>query len=266
MLLSISNIAWPAEQDDEMYSFLRDSGFAGLEIAPTRIFPEKPYERLTDAKLFAERLNSEYGLRISSMQSIWYGRKENIFCSAGERVALIDYTKKAIDFANAINCGNLVFGCPKNRNVPDDATNADEIATEFFTQIAGCAAANGTSIALEPNPSFYGANFINTTIQAFEFVRRLKNSGLKVNVDLGTMIAYGESVSLIADNIDLVNHIHISEPKLVPIERRQLHKEILSLPFEKYFSIEMGNREDLEIVKRAVAYVSAMAKDRQNAL
>jgi sugar phosphate isomerase/epimerase len=266
MLLSISNIAWSAEHDDEMYSFLRDSGFAGLEIAPTRIFPEKPYERLTDAKLFAERLYSEYGLRVSSMQSIWYGRTENIFGSEGERAALVEYIKRAVGFAEVINCGNLVLGCPKNRNIPEGVTNAGEIAMEFFARIAGCAAANGASIALEPNPPFYGTNFINTTAQAFEFVGCLGNSGLRVNADLGTMIAYNEPFSLIAENIGLVNHIHISEPKLVPIERRQLHKEILSLPFEKYFSIEMGNRGDLGTVKGAVAYVSAMAREQKNGL
>jgi sugar phosphate isomerase/epimerase len=266
MLLSASNIAWPAERDDEMYSFLRNNGFTGIEIAPTRIFPERPYERLADAKLFAERLYSEYGLRISSMQSIWYGRMENIFHSPDERAALIEYTKKAIGFANATNCGNLVFGCPKNRNVPNGAAGADEIAAEFFTQIAGCAAAIGASIALEPNPPFYGTNFINTTAQAFGFVKYLGNSGLRVNADLGTMIAYDEPVSLLAENIGFISHIHISEPKLAPIEKRQLHKEILSLPFEKYCSIEMENCGDLEILKRAVAYVSVAAKERENGL
>jgi sugar phosphate isomerase/epimerase len=145
-------------------------------------------------------------------------------------------------------------------------TDAGEIAAEFFAQIAGYAAANGVSIALEPNPPFYGTNFVNTAAQAFEFVRRLKNSGLTVNADIGAMIANDEPVSLVAENIDFVSHIHISEPKLAPIERRRLHEEVLSLPFKKYFSIEMGNSGDLEIVKRAAAYVSAMAKERRNAL
>jgi sugar phosphate isomerase/epimerase len=264
MPLSISNIAWSAGQDGEMYSFLRDNGFAGLEIAPTRIFPEKPYERLTDAKLFAERLYAEYGLRISSMQSIWRGRTENIFRSGDERAALAEYTKRAVDFASAINCGNLTFGCPRNRNIPDGAAGAGEIAAEFFARIAGYAAANGAAIALEPNPPFYGVNFINTTAQAFEFVRRIGNGGLKVNADLGALIACDEPLSLIAGNIGLVNHIHISEPKLAPIKKRRLHKKILSLPFGKYFSIEMENRGDLETVKNAVAYISAIARERRN--
>ena len=42
MNLSISNIAWKAEYDSEMYKYLETTGFNGLEIAPTRIFPENP--------------------------------------------------------------------------------------------------------------------------------------------------------------------------------------------------------------------------------
>lgn len=74
--LSISNIAWGMEQDAEMGQFLQDSGFQGLEIAPTRIFPEAPYDKLAEAKVWAEELNTKYGLEVPSMQSIWYGHQE----------------------------------------------------------------------------------------------------------------------------------------------------------------------------------------------
>ena len=38
------------------------------------------------------------------MQSIWFGRQERLFGSEEEREILIDYTKKAVDFAVAIQC------------------------------------------------------------------------------------------------------------------------------------------------------------------
>ena len=256
MLLSISNIAWAAENDAEMYAFLRDKKFCGLEIAPTRIFPDTPYIHINEAKMFSAELKEKYGLSISSMQSIWYGRGENIFGSKDERRKLIEYTKQAIDFAAAIGCGNLVFGCPKNRNRPDDIKNYEGIAYDFFSQIAEYSAKNATIIALEPNPPMYGTNFINTTEDAIYFCRQLNHEGLKVNIDVGTMIANGEPVSLVADNLDIVNHIHISEPKLAPIEKRELHREISALKFNKYVSIEMGNCGDLVKVKKAAEYVA----------
>ena len=117
--LSISNIAWGMEQDAEMGQFLQDSGFQGLEIAPTRIFPEAPYDKLAEAKVWAEELNTKYGLEVPSMQSIWYGHQEKIFGTKEERRVLVDYTKKAVDFAEVIGCRNLVFGNPRNRDTDD---------------------------------------------------------------------------------------------------------------------------------------------------
>ena len=55
--LSISNIAWHKEDDEAVYTAMQQAGFTGLELAPTRIFSETPYENLTSAFQFAHSLN-----------------------------------------------------------------------------------------------------------------------------------------------------------------------------------------------------------------
>ena len=60
MKLAISNIGWAEEQDSAVYGLMKQYGFTGLEIAPTRIFPEKPYERLKEAKDWAEWMKREF--------------------------------------------------------------------------------------------------------------------------------------------------------------------------------------------------------------
>ena len=129
MKLSVSNIGWEAKYDQEIYTELNRLGFQGIEIAPTRIFGEKPYEKGNEAKEFCKKLWEKYGLKISSMQSIWYGRNEKIFASLKEREILIDYTKRAIDFAEKLECRNLVFGCPKNREMFSNMQ--EKIAIDF---------------------------------------------------------------------------------------------------------------------------------------
>ncbi|MEG0176105.1 sugar phosphate isomerase/epimerase family protein [Anaerorhabdus sp.] len=255
MKLSISNIAWDATHDLEMFEFLHEVGFNGLEIAPTRIFLENPYDHLVEAKTFAEMLNEKYNLTIPSMQSIWFGKTEKVFGSEQERQFLIDYTKKAILFAEAIKCKNLVFGNPKNRNIETNG-NVEEIAVSFFKEISDYAALHNTTIGLEPNPSIYNTNFINTTKEAFEFCRKVNSSGLKVNVDLGTMLFEESNVELLNENTELINHIHISEPYLKPIVHRELHKELLKLDnYHNFISIEMGNCNDIDIVKECISYI-----------
>ena len=79
MKLSISNIAWSKEQDEQMYEYLHKIGFEAIEIAPTRFIRENPYSHIEKIKRTLEQINSKYNLKVSSMQSIWYGQKGNIF-------------------------------------------------------------------------------------------------------------------------------------------------------------------------------------------
>ena len=186
--------------------------------------------------------------------------KKKFFGSVEERNELIEYTKKAIDFASIINCNNLVFGCPKNRNIQNE--NDYEIALKFFKTIGEYAQQKHTVFAIEPNPTIYNTNFINTTKQAFDIVKDIDCKAVKVNVDLGTIIENNENIEIIEENIHLVNHIHISEPNLESIQKRDMHnklKDILNKNnYDKYISIEMKNQNDIENVKDVVNYVKGV--------
>ena len=255
MKLAVSNIAWSAGYDDEIYKFLCENNFKGLEIAPTRIFPDKPYDNLARGKSFAHKLREEYNLEIASLQSIWFGITESVFGSDADRRKLFDYTKKAVDFAHELNCANLVFGCPKNRAVPPDFDNYLPVAYDFFNKAGDYAADCGTCIAIEPNPPIYNTNFINTSAEAFDFCRRLNNPGIKVNADLGALIYNNENLEILKNNIDLINHLHISEPYLAPLEKRELHGELKYLNYEKFLSVETANINDINAVKANIIYI-----------
>lgn len=258
--LSISNIAWLKEDDTNMYSYLKEVGYNGIEIAPTRIFSSEPYSQLEGAKSFAKQLKNKYSLNISSMQSIWYGINENIFESEKSRRKLIDYTKQAIDFAKTIRCKNLVFGNPKNRTIGDNTQYL--IAIEFFREIGEYAVENGVVIAVEPNPEIYNTNFINTTREAFDFVKDVNCDAIKVNVDLGTIIENKEDINIILEHILYVNHVHLSEPYLEVLKERELHKQLSVLldkvAYNNYVSIEMKNDNSVENVKDAIEYVKGV--------
>ncbi len=186
--------------------------------------------------------------------------KKKFFGSVEERNELIEYTKKAIDFASIINCDNLVFGCPKNRNIQNE--NDYEIALKFFKTIGEYAQQKHTVFAIEPNPTIYNTNFINTTKQAFDIVKDIDCKAVKVNVDLGTIIENNENIEIIEENIHLVNHIHISEPNLESIQKRDMHNKLKNIlnknNYDKYISIEMKNQNDIEKVKDVVNYVKGV--------
>lgn len=257
MRLSISNLAWDQTKDEEVYSLLNKYGYAGLEIAPVKIFSE-PYENLTAGALWTERIKSKYGLSVSSIQSIWYGRTEKLFGTEQERCKLLNYTKKAIDFANAIGCANLVFGCPKNRYLPKGAD--ENLAVPFFREIGDYAEEHGAVVAFEPNPPIYHTNYINDTPAALRLIEEVASPGFLLNLDVGTMIENDEKTEILLGKGKQIHHVHISEPGLTPIKRRQLYEELIELlrkeNYNGFLSIEMGLQEDLKVIEDAVAYVA----------
>lgn len=256
MKLSASNIGWVKEQDEQVWQILKELGYQGLEIAPTRLFPERPYDCLSGAALFAGVMYQKYGLVIPSMQSIWYGQTGNIF-EPEQAKQLEEYTVRALDFAAGCRCRNLVFGCPRNRSVPQGHAAAE--AEPFFARLGWLAQQRGAVIGLEANPPIYNTNYLNTTREAFALAKKLDSPGIGVNLDLGTMLQNGEKPSDFAGQMALVCHVHISEPGLAPIQRRSIHKELALLlgavGYRGFVSVEM-KAADLETLRASLAYVA----------
>ncbi len=257
MKLAISNIAWETQNDSYVYGLMKKYGYSGLEIAPTRIFPENPYKNLEEAAEWSSTLKWKYGFTVPSIQSIWFGRQEKMFSSEEEREILTDYTKQAIDFAVAIGCKNLVFGCPRNRNCKGGAKM--DVAIAFFRELGEYAASRGTAIGMEANPPIYHTNYINDTMSALELIQQVGSEGFLLNLDVGTMIQNNEDVAELAGQVRYINHIHISEPGLRPIKVRRIHKELKKLllteQYEGYVSVEMGKTEDMADIDYALHYV-----------
>lgn len=258
--LAVSNIGWSNEQDDYVYRIMKQKGYSGLEIAPTRIFPEAPYDRRNDAEVWSEKLRNDYGFMIPSMQSIWFGHQENIFGSSKERQMLLDYTRKAVDFAKTIKCKNLVLGCPKNRNMPEGAD--PETGVRFLKEIADYALEQGTVIGMEANPPIYHTNYINDTLSALALIEKVNSEGFRLNLDVGTMIQNEEDISELAEKVYLISHVHISEPGLKPIEERALHRELRKIledgGYQGFVSIEMGKVDDIRVLEHKMQYIRSI--------
>lgn len=264
MKLAISNIAWDKSKDDVVYSLMKKYGYVGLEIAPTRIIENNPYDELENAKKWSEELNDVYGFNIPSMQSIWFGKTQKLFENEIQMIELSEYTKKAIDFAKAINCKNLVFGSPKNRALPQNPSKELLLrGVNFFKELGDYALANNTVVGMEANPVIYNTNYINDTKSALELIKEVESNGFLLNLDIGAMIENKENVDVLEGNIGYINHVHISEPFLKPIditgERRSFHSELgcflKDSNYSNFVSIEMGKIEDMVLIDEILAYV-----------
>ena len=233
------------------------NGFTAIEIAPTKLVPEAPYDHIPEAKQWYERLRRQYGFLVSSMQSIWFGRQEQLFGSEEERKTLLSYTQKAIDFASALECGNLVFGCPKNRSVHERSDYQKGIA--FFEELGEYAAEKHTVIGIESNPAIYHTNYLNDTAAALELIRAIDSPGIRLNLDVGTMLANQEDVSVLRGQVRYISHVHISEPYLAPIQPHPLHEALCRLltaeGYTGYISVEMKQPDHPSVLMAVASYV-----------
>jgi len=68
------------------------------------------------------------------------------------------------------------------------------------------------------------------------------------------MIENGENIRDLRPYVQLINHIHLSEPYLKPVQKRSIHQEIKTLKYKGYVSIEMSRIDDIEQLKKIILY------------
>ena len=75
--LSASNIGWDKKDDSRVIARMKELGYQGMEIAPTRLFPDTPYAHRNMAAMLGIALRREFDFSVPSMQSIWFGVEGN---------------------------------------------------------------------------------------------------------------------------------------------------------------------------------------------
>lgn len=224
MKLAVSNIAWPADLRDKAYDLLLAKGVAGLEIAPGLFLAglADPFAARTAELAEALAPARMRGLELVSMQSLLFGvRGAQLFGTAEERATFLAAMRRALALAARLGVPNLVFGSPRQRNVPANVDRAEAMrqAADLFAMLGEEAQKLGLRIAIEPNAAVYGTNFLNRIEEALAFVRLVDHPGVVLNFDTGALIAAEELdrvEQIAAMAAPAIGHVHLSEPALAP--------------------------------------------------
>lgn len=255
MKLSISNIAWSSDLDTSAASLLHERGVRFIDIAPGRYFAEPT--KATDAEIgHVAFWWKTRGFAFAGMQSLLFGtRGLNVFGTKEQRGKMLEHLKAICHIGAILDARKLVFGSPRNRDRTglSDA-EAEALAQDFFLQLGDIAAGEGVTICVEPNPIIYGANFLTTTQEAFNFVSSLNHPAVKIQLDTGTMLENGESACVITKAASQIGHIHISEPHLSPVGgHRERHAEFCSaikeIGYTAPVTLEMLVRPPLQLLE-----------------
>lgn len=268
MRISISNLAWDVNEDDAILSLLKEYNVDAIDIAPGKYFPN-PYTTTKKEIHNVRNWWSKRGIEIIGMQSLLFGTVGlNVFGNANIQAVLLTHLSEICRIGSELGATRLVFGSPKNRDCSGLTDNESyEIASIFFTQLGCIAERYGVVICLEPNPVVYGANFMTTSYETIEMVKRINHPAIKMQLDTGAIILNNEDINKIIDESkEIIGHIHISESQLAPIgDSYPYHKE-LSHAINSYFperdaTIEMlatSTEQHSSSIRRALEHVTSL--------
>ncbi|GAB7127784.1 hypothetical protein JCM19000A_22910 [Silvimonas sp. JCM 19000] len=262
MRLAISNIAWDVNEDNDLASLLQRYQVDAIDFAPGKYFP-KPAEA-TDAEIRKVKAWwAERGIEMTGMQSLLFGTTGlNVFGDAASQDAMLAHLRGVCHIGGVSGATRLVFGSPKNRDrsgLSDAETRSR--AVEFFNRLGDIAASEGVLICLEPNPPLYGANFMTTSDETAEVVRAVNHAAVKMQLDTGAVTLNQENVAdVVSRHIDVIGHIHASEPSLVPLgdggtQHDAVYAALQTVRPDALVSIEMvatQNEPHLTAIERAL--------------
>ena len=93
-------------------------------------------------------------------------------------------------------------------------------------------------------------------------MEELAAPGIAVNLDIGTMVANGESAEILRGHLRWIHHVHISESYLAEIRPRELHSEVCRMlageAYPGYVSLEMKQQEELGTLENFLRYLVSL--------
>lgn len=275
MNLAVSNIAWAPRDRDAAYALLQKSGIGGLEIAPGLFF-DGAADAFAPTEAEAERALSAMraaGLQLVSMQSLLFGVSGAALFEGEAPLARFNAGMgRAIALAGRFAIPNLVFGSPRQRNIPDGTAPdaAEGLAVAAFRTLGDAALEAGTKLGIEFNPTAYGTNFLNDGSQALAFVEKVDHPAVTLILDIGAMHMnghFGGIEAFVERAARRVSHVHLSEPDLapapaVPEQAARVLASMMDAGYRGWYSIEMKAPAEggLAALEGAVAHLlSAVA-------
>lgn len=216
MKLAFSNIAWPAAAEEQILAALQAEGLTGIEVAPTKFWPNWNGASNASAAAYSEILAAR-GFVIPALQAILFAKPDlRLFGSDSERQQLADHLQMVAGLAVAFGAQSLVFGAPKNRQLGEvSSRHGFEQAREFFRAVARFYEQQGVCLCLEANPAQYACTFVTDSAEAARLVRAVASPGFGLHLDTACMSLAGEDLSVaIRSSADILRHFHVSEPFL----------------------------------------------------
>ena len=214
MNIGLSHLAFDSA---EIYSKLKNLGFSYVEGVLTKISPWDSLSQ-TSLKQFKSDLNINT-LDCYSIQSIFYNTSITSLC---DKKVMVHFCN-LIEYCKMLDTKIMVLGSPNLRKIEPEFLKKLE---RIFSQLDVLLEDTGIKVVIEPNSHIYKGEYFYSCSEIKCFIKANNLRNIKTMIDTHNII--NENLDPIKEferNIELIEHIHISETDLVPIKDIGFHKE-----------------------------------------
>ncbi|MDD3725608.1 MAG: sugar phosphate isomerase/epimerase [Candidatus Ratteibacteria bacterium] len=217
MKVGICNEMFQGWELEKIFSFVKEVGYQGIEIAPFTLGDSVDVIPVETVKKIRE-LSSRYNLAVIGTH--WLLTKpEGLSVSSSNkelRHKTAEYLSKLIYFTANIGGSIMVFGSPKQRNIQEGQT-AEEVkenVKEVLKKVLKDCEKKNIFLCLEPLARTE-TNFINTAAEAIDIIEEMSHPYLKLHLDVKAMSDEQKPIpEIIKEGRKHLKHFHINDKNL----------------------------------------------------
>lgn len=236
MKLAVSNFAWDIKNSDKMFNHLKSLNINNIEgvLSKIDIWDNLSIDKISEYKNYLDSNN----ITMQSIQSLFY----NVDCKTiFDETKFISHIEKLIVFSKILSVKILVFGSPSLRKKID---GWELYLIDIFKKIDKLLENTNIELSIEPNSKIYGGDFFYSISEIVDFISKNNLKNIKTMIDTHNIILEdGDPTDDLKLYYEFINHIHISENTLKPIEDIKFHlnfsNEIKKLKYDKIITYEV---------------------------
>ena len=219
MIFGASNMSWSIEEAGVISKKLKQYGFEYVESVYSKLSEDFP---------------------VKAIQSIFYGSK---ITSLDDTDKCVSHVKKIIDDCESRSISVITFGSPTMRIGEKNKMH------DFLKEIDMLLKNSNINFCIEPNASFYGAEYYNKVSDICLDLNKFDN--ICTMIDVGNSILEGQNVlEEYKKYKDKVSHVHFAAPGLKSIQDFNIYKEFKDLLLENNYSgmisYEFASTDDID--------------------
>lgn len=240
MNIGLSHLAFDTP---EIYSRLKELGFNYIEGVLTKI---SPWDSLSQTSIhqFKSDLNINT-LECYSIQSIFYNYPVTSLC---DDKVLVHFCN-LIEYCKMLGTKIMVLGSPNLRKLePNYIKKLDKL----FCNLDELLEDTGIKVVIEPNCGLYKGQYFYTSSEIKCFIKANNLQNIRTMIDTHNLLNEGmDPIKEFERNIEFIEHIHISENGLEPINSIDFHHmfadALRSNWYEKGVTYEVKKTDDLAL-------------------